>query len=112
MDGVFHDGKKGYFKNNIFFKIMQKMGFKGMGLGSYGQGMKGLIQPIWRPKFEGLGFDKRERFDVSCSRSNVTSTTGSNKSHLSKECISSSHCRRDGHTKDKCWDLFPCTFVG
>lgn len=41
------------------------MRFKGSRLGENGQGMKDPIQPVWRPKFEGLGFSKRDRVDVA-----------------------------------------------
>ena len=57
------------------------MGFQGSGLG------KEPIKPIWRSKFEGLGFCKRERSDVSHDRSNVSSTTVLNKSYSNKESI-------------------------
>ena len=88
------------------------MGFQGSGLGKHGQGMKEPIKPIWRSKFEGLGFVKRERSNVAHDRSDLGSTTGSNKSCASKESISCSHYSKDGHTKDKCWDLHPCSIYG
>ena len=97
---------KFYFRNNFGLKIMQKMDFQGSRLG------KEPIKPIWRSKFESLGFGKREGSSVACNRSYVSSTAGLNKSCSSKECISCSHCNKDGHTEDKCWDLHPCSMCG
>ena len=87
MDEICPDSEKCYFKNNIGLKIMPKMGFQGSGLRKHGQGMKEPIKSIWRSKFEGLGFGKRERSDVSHDRSNVSSTTVLNKSYSNKESI-------------------------
>ena len=78
------------------------MDFQGSGLGKNGQVMKEPIKPIWRSKFEGLVFGKRERSDVACDISDVGSTARSNKSYTSKECISCSYYSKDGHTEDKC----------
>jgi hypothetical protein len=104
---ICRDSDKFYFKNNLRSKIMQKIGFQGSGLG------KEPIKPIWRSKFESLGFGEREGPSIACNRSDVSSSTaGLNKSCSSKECISCSHCNRDGHIEDKCLDLHPCNMCG
>ena len=45
-----------YDNNNIGLKIMERMGFKGKGLGKHEQGIRSPIKPTIRPKYEGLGY--------------------------------------------------------
>lgn len=89
------------FDDNVGFKIMKRMGYKGQGLGKYSQGRREPIKPIMRPKYEGIGY-------ITGKGNN----TGSSKFVQETQCIQCSYCSRKGHTKDKCWDLHPCSFCG
>ena len=46
-----------YDNNNICLKIMERMGFKGKGLGKHEQGLKNPIETTIRPKYASLGYD-------------------------------------------------------
>ena len=48
---------KTYSYENIGLKIMERMGFKGKGLGKDEQGLRNPIETIVRPKYAGLGYD-------------------------------------------------------
>ena len=50
-DFVFHDN------NSIDLKNMERMGFKGKGLGKDEQRLRNLIETIVKPKYVGLGYD-------------------------------------------------------
>lgn len=60
---------------------MQKMGYERKGLGRHGKGIQEPIQPIMRPKYEGLEYWKKDRFDVA----SITSSRKSNKKF--SDCI-------------------------
>lgn len=89
---------KGHFENNVVWNMMQKMGYKGRGLGNHGQGIQGPIQLVMRPKYEDLKYS-----------SEVASISSLEKS---VERIQCSHCHREGHKEKNCWNLHPCTLCG
>ena len=79
------------------------MVYEGRGLGKNEQGMKELIEAIWRPKNIDLSYvngDNNVQYDVCMKKS--TQTNEDNK------CA---HCDK-GHSKEKCWDLHPCKICG
>lgn len=88
-------------EKNVGLKIMERMGYKGQGLGKYGQGMREPIKPIMRPKHEGLVY-------VAGKGSNTVVT----KFVKEMECVQCCHCNRKGHAKDTCWDLHLCIICG
>ena len=87
---------------NVGWNIMNKMGYKGKGLGKHEQGIIEPILPTIRPKYEGLGYITDKKNDV----------VGSSKFVQSKQSMQCSNCNRKGHMKDKCWDLHPCNICG
>ena len=81
---------------------MKKMGYKGKGLGKHEQGIIEPIEPIMRPKYEGLRYMIDERNDYMDSIKFVQC----------KQCMQCSNCNSKGHMKEKCWDLHPCSLCG
>lgn len=57
-----------------------------------------------RPKYERLGYSKGLK--------DVQHDISLNKSVQRKKEIQCSHCNREGHIKDMCWDLHPCKICG
>ena len=83
---------------------MKKMGYEGRGLGMNEQGMKEPIEAIWRPKNVCLKYDNCDnnvQYDVCVKKSAQT-----------KEDNKCTHCDREAHNKDMCWDLHPCKICG
>ena len=94
----FIDRNYSYYNDNIGLKIMERMGFKGKGLGKDEEGLMNLIETIVRPKYVGLGYD------AGSGKMNK----GSRRSIESIKTVKCSHCNRKGHTNDRCWDIHPC----
>ena len=66
------------------------------------KGIRNLIEPTIREKYEGLGYD------AGSEKINK----GSKESIESIKIVQCSHCNRTGHTMDRCWGLNPCNICG
>lgn len=95
------ENEKSCNENNVGLKIMKRMSYKGKGLGKNEQGMEEPIEPVMRPKHEGIGY--------LIGKGN---NAGSSKFVRETQCIQCSYCSRKGHTKDECWNLHPCSICG
>jgi hypothetical protein len=53
------------YANNVGMKLLKKMGYRGVGLGTNGQGVTHPLEVVPRTPFEGLGYGKEENGECS-----------------------------------------------
>ena len=93
-DNVFTNNTS-FDNKNFGSNIMEKMGYKGKGLGKHDQGIIEPILPTMREKYEGRGYATNERNDVMSS----------NKFVQSKKYMQCSNCNRKGNMEEKCYSI-------